>query len=110
MKTTQRQNVLRTLLDSPVCGTTRDPELGIRIAARINELRHAGYWIATVPCTIHEHQSRQIQYELRSYGDAKDGCAYCGPGPFLSIELMKRISGVWFEIVACNICGKRDLR
>lgn len=110
MKTSQRQNVLRTLLDQPLCGTTRDPELGQRLAARVAELRQAGFWIVTVPCTndTHQHRSRQIQYELREYHGGLDGCAYCGPGPYQQVQYVE--VDTLRDIVNCSVCGRKDWR
>jgi hypothetical protein len=110
---TQRQNVLRRVLQAPLCGTTRNPLLGQRIAARVNELRQVGFPIVTEPCDRphHQHESRQIQYDLFDPPYAyDDNCAYCygylrstGEGP-------EYVDGQPLLVYQCAKCGRKDLR
>lgn len=122
VKTTQRQNVARRLLEAPLCGTTRDPNYGIRIAARINELRNVGFVIDNEVCSSprHQHNSKQIEYVLRHRSEARDKCALCGGTLRSSVRNM--ISGVasgegvqphygrLFLVYVCGECGRKDLR
>ena len=62
----QKDTILRRLLEAPVCGT-RLLELRIpRYAARIAELRAEGMNIVTRRCENpnHFHKSKQIEYVL----------------------------------------------
>lgn len=67
MKTeTQRASVVRSLRQGPVCGTEFLEDMIPRYAARIHELRQAGYSIETRKCSdpTHRHESRQVEYVL----------------------------------------------
>ena len=112
VKPTQRQNVARRLLQAPLCGTTRDPLLGIRIAARINELRNVGYDIETRPCEAprHDHQTKQIEYYLPHRNLARDRCALCGGTLRSSGEGVQYYIDRLLLIFICDKCGRKDLR
>lgn len=112
VKTTQRQNVARRLLEAPLCGTTRDPNYGIRIAARINELRNVGFVIDNEVCSSprHQHNSKQIEYVLRHRSEARDKCALCGGTLRSSGEGVQPHYGRLFLVYVCGECGRKDLR
>ena len=62
----QKERILRRLLEAPVCGT-RLLELRIpRYAARIAELRADGHSIITRRCENpnHRHSTKQVEYVL----------------------------------------------
>ena len=119
MRTTQKQNILRYLLHGPLCGVHDDWELGRRIAARIHELRGAGFLIGTTRCTIHEHNHRtnQIMYSFPVTqgwpGLIRDWCAYCGMAGVLRYVRERYGEGddsVAWLLVQCDRCGKKDYR
>jgi len=64
----QREKVLSMLQAGPVCSTDFLRAYIPRAAARILELRQAGYMIGTRPCKFshHGHDSKQIVYELET--------------------------------------------
>lgn len=67
MSETQKDLILRLLRKYPAVCATELLHLRIpRYAARILELRQAGYMIDSEPCDNpqHSHRSRQIQYVL----------------------------------------------
>ena len=61
---TQRDTILNRLTRTPICGTDFQRMYIGRGAARIHELRQAGWDIRTRRCTneLHRHTTRQIEY------------------------------------------------
>lgn len=61
-KTPHRDRILLLLHEGPVCGV--NVQFTNRAAARILELRKAGWTINTVPCQLHRHDSQVAAYVL----------------------------------------------
>lgn len=66
MSQSQVETILDLLRQGPVCGTTFLSMFIPRYAARIYDLRLAGYTITTRRCqdVWHDHKTAQIVYEL----------------------------------------------
>lgn len=68
MAKTQKQLILEQLHRGPVCAGLIyvDNRVTHRLAARIHELRRAGYRIETRPCSSrwHQHKTRTVEYRL----------------------------------------------
>lgn len=63
---TQKAEVLARLFENPAVCSTSLLRAGIpRAAARVYELRRAGWQIETRPCSQHRHHTRQVEYLLR---------------------------------------------
>lgn len=113
MKLSQRQNVLRHLLDRPLCGTTHNAQLGQRLAARVLELRNAGFPIEKRECRQHGHETRQIEYYLvpTRHETPVNWCAYCGPvGSLIFTGPGGRHNGAYRFDVKCDNCDRGDMR
>lgn len=69
----QKDRILAALRMEPRCGTTflrwEDPIA--RYSARIHELRGDGFDITTRPCTLHNHKSPQVIFELQDPDQGK---------------------------------------
>lgn len=63
---TQKDRLLATLKLGPVCSFYfyQHPGLTHRIAARVWDLRQDGHQITSRACTLHEHESSAVLYEL----------------------------------------------
>jgi len=59
----QRTAILQSLQAGPVCGTMFLEMRMPRYAARINELRNAGWHIVKRRCENPHHQHQTVQYE-----------------------------------------------
>lgn len=64
--TTQKERLLDTLKLGPVCSFRfyDHPGLTHRIAARVWDLRQDGHIITSRACTLHDHESNAVLYEL----------------------------------------------
>jgi len=118
MKTSQKQNILRHLLSSPLCSQKQDWTLGRRIPARIHELRQTGFQIGKRECDQgHDHRTYQVEFylDVDDVGLAyRDCCADCGqPGAliFTGGPMYRPVGDVqyWLPVV-CAKCGKGDWR
>lgn len=63
---TQKDRLLQALRLGPVCSFRfyDHPGLTHRIAARVFDLRSEGYQITSRACTLHDHESNAVLYEL----------------------------------------------
>ena len=113
MKFTQEQRLMQRLLQRPVCGLTRDPYIGSRIAARILDLKHKGFTIEAMrPCIdpMHAHRNKkQVQYTLVP-ADQDARCVNCGLDQALELTGAVYPPDSTVSVVKCRECGTEDLR
>ncbi len=121
MKTSQKQNILRHLLYSPLCGQEQDWSLGRRFPARIHELRGKGFPIEKRRCDQgHNHRTHQIEFYLDKLLSGvspqvvlfSDWCSDCGrSGRLVYTDAASCTVDDWIWLpVACDSCGKGDWR
>lgn len=63
---TQKDRLLQALRLGPVCSFRfyDHPGLTHRIAARVWDLKQDGFQISARACTLHDHESNAVLYEL----------------------------------------------